>query len=288
MTLATSEVNDHAILLVSTPNRSWAAVNLGTENVTATLGGSRLHVFSARELTRNEKIANVFAHIGAGVQAGARSYAASQPIRTGYGGNVYVAGAGPLPMASYSGTATTYDPARAGLAQAPSTPTPRRRWPSSTRRPPRAWERSGTVLQTTTVPPGGAAGGIVEINSMGMGAMVSVHLDFVGDEHVFNFRRSREENEFEAHPPSPGKRATPGAGIATHGTPATFGELRATGGPGAAMSVADFFVGVKAASARGSATERARMASGSSPEGSAPATGGLPLPGTSALNNVGR
>lgn len=191
ISLVTPEVDDHAVLLVSALNRSGAAVNLGTENVTATSGGNRLHVFSARQLARNEKIANVFARIGTGMAAGARSYAANQPTRTEYGGNVYVAGAGQLPVASYTATATTYDPARAALAQSAINADTQAQLAYINAATASRMNEINAVLQTTTVLPGGVAGGVVEINNTGMGSVVSVRVDFAGDEHVFRFRLSR-------------------------------------------------------------------------------------------------
>ena len=115
LTLASTEVNDHALIVVDVENKSGAPANLGTENVRADYMGRSLHVFSARELLRNERVGAVFAAVGTGIGGAARSAEAAQPAQSQGSGEIFAANG--RRVGSYRGTAMGTDPAATALAQ---------------------------------------------------------------------------------------------------------------------------------------------------------------------------
>jgi hypothetical protein len=189
-TLVPSDMEDHTLIYIAGLNNGSDPITFGTEDITADSRGRPLHVFTYEQLVRHEKIGAAFQRIGLGVSAGLRSAAAAQPSQTYVQGNVY-SGYGLQPVARYSGVATTYNPAETAAAQnAINAETRAQAEQMKAEAAPRMAEIN-SILRTTTIYPGQIAGGIVELNNTGMRQQITVHVDFGGEHHDFQFRMSK-------------------------------------------------------------------------------------------------
>lgn len=112
-------------------NTSSSPINFGIENIQASDGkGKRLRVYTAEDLEREARAQAIAAAIAVGLNAGAQSFAAAQPSRSYYNGgyagtsNYNVSNRYNQPVGTISGyhsgttygTATTYNPAQAAIA----------------------------------------------------------------------------------------------------------------------------------------------------------------------------
>lgn len=117
---------------LSVANTGKSPVTVGLENVTATTAkGKPLRIYSRDDVERQARTNAAIAAFAVGLNAGAQSYSASQPSTTTYSGsyagtsnyrvnNRYGSQIGSVTGTQYgisSGSSTTYDPARAAVAQ---------------------------------------------------------------------------------------------------------------------------------------------------------------------------
>lgn len=117
---------------VGVTNKGKRSVTVGLENITAiTAEGKPLRIYSRSDIEREARTNAALAAFAVGLSAGAQSYSASQPATTNYSGsysgasnysvnNRYGSQIGSVSGTQYGsayGSSTTYDPARAAVAQ---------------------------------------------------------------------------------------------------------------------------------------------------------------------------
>lgn len=183
LTLVQPEVKEHAILLLSVANLSKTPATIDATDVTADCAGHSLRVFTADQLAHIARVRRGWAIAAAALGGAANAAAASMPARTYTSGTVSTPYG--YPVANYTGTTTTYNPAATALAVNVANANTQAQVAGIEAGHQQRVGQIGGVLQMTTVGPNQNAGGVIEIDKSGMTDPVNVHVRFAGEEHVF-------------------------------------------------------------------------------------------------------
>jgi hypothetical protein len=161
---------------VAVYNAGRTPFNFGPENIRVTDGtGKSVHLFTRAEVERHARVRATWLAVAAGMNAASQSYAAAQPARSYYSGtfnansnystyNQYGRPVGTLngySNGAFSGSASTYDPARAALAQQAIQINTAAQFQSINQQLSAELTNASSVLGTTTVFPGRWCTGII-------------------------------------------------------------------------------------------------------------------------------
>lgn len=177
------EVKEHAVIMVSVANLSNQVATIDATDISADSGGQPLHVYTATELVHIARVRQGWAIAAAALGGAANAAAASMPARTYSSGTVYSPYG--MPVANYSGTTTTYNPAASAAAVSLANANTQAQVAGIQAGHQARMSQISGILQLTTVPPHQAAGGAVEIAKTVMTDPVNVHVRFAGEEHTF-------------------------------------------------------------------------------------------------------
>ncbi|PTX98301.1 hypothetical protein DB345_05550 [Spartobacteria bacterium LR76] len=107
-------------IYVTAMNVGKTPFNFGTENISATVNGKKLRIFTYEELAARERHAAAMMALATGLNAASASLRANMPTTT-YGSGTFSGGGYRNPYGvsgSYSGQTTTYNPAASSAASA--------------------------------------------------------------------------------------------------------------------------------------------------------------------------
>lgn len=186
---ASSEFEGRMALAVVAFNEGDTPANIGFENVSVTTGSGRpVRTYSFEQLTREARTAAAWQAFAVALGSAANAYAASQPATVNTYGSVYGSGG----YATYTGHTTIYNPsATAAANQLNQIQTANNLDRIASTLEATLAGLDGSVLRTTTIDPGQAAGGtvIADKPKFGKGEQqdVRVMVTFNGEEHEFSF-----------------------------------------------------------------------------------------------------
>lgn len=180
---------------VAVYNAGRTPFDFGPENIRVTDGtGKSIHLFTRAEVERHARVKATWLAVAAGMNAASQSYAAAQPARSYYSGtfnansnysayNQYGRPVGTLngySNGTFSGSASTYDPARAALAQQAIQANAALQFQSIHQQLSAELTNASSVLGTTTVFPGGWCTGIILTQQT---SQPNFQLDVYGEQH---------------------------------------------------------------------------------------------------------
>lgn len=173
---------------ISAYNNTDQPFDFGYTNIAIRTPAAAIHLVDADQMNREIKRAAGWAAFGAAMQGASANYQAGQPTTT-YG-TAYASSAYGSAYGTY--TATTYDPARAALAQQQANAIEAQQLQQiAANREARLSSVDMEILKRTTIEPHQAGGGIVMADKPSFPGQtphqVTVRVDWAGDTHEFLF-----------------------------------------------------------------------------------------------------
>ncbi len=185
-----NEDDNRLVFGVAAFNKLGHPVNFGTENITAGSQKGALTVYTKEALAHEAKVKATWQAVGTVLAGAAAAYAANEnAYHTTHG---YIA----TPYGGASFSATSYDPYAAQLGTAIAAASTAYSLNSIQNSLDQTLSRlSGEMLQTTTVDPGAAVGGVIVID-MPKGKppqSISAEITFANDKHIVQFIVTRDD-----------------------------------------------------------------------------------------------